>query len=163
MYVHFFLKKCLQDGNNEDDEEEQSFLGQLKSYVLNYSPKPFYYNIAGYNFNLEEIKHGLLRNNLKSPYNYTRSLNGSDERIKLLNEFFDPRVIFVCLDYPECLEQIDSFEGTDEEVLDKELEHFVSELIEQQVSIDLDQNIIQLPKLLQTYIVDFESSEEQIL
>ena len=66
MYIHFFLKKCQQDGNNEE-EEDQGFLGRLQSYVLNYSPKPFFYNIAGYNFNLEEIKHGLLRNNEKSP------------------------------------------------------------------------------------------------
>ena len=45
-------------------------------------------------------------------------MNGNDERIKILSNFFDPRITLVCLDYPECLEQIDSFEGTDEEKLD---------------------------------------------
>ena len=98
--------------------------------MLAYSPKSFYYNIGGFNINLEEIKHGLLRNNEKSPKNYMRSLNAKDERLELLNDFFDPRIVLICLDYPECLELIDSFEGSSEEKLDEELEDFVSNVIE---------------------------------
>lgn len=53
---------------------------KLKSYVLEYSMKPFYYNIGGFNFNLDEIKHGLLRANKKSPNAYLRALSGSDQK-----------------------------------------------------------------------------------
>ena len=95
-----------------------------------YTVKPFYYNIGGYKFSLEEIKHGLLRNNIKSPQNYMRSLASNDERLSLLSDFFDPRIDFVCLDYPECLELIDSFEGSTDEQLESELENFVQNVIE---------------------------------
>jgi len=59
-----------------------------------------------------------------------RSLNAKDERLELLNDFFDPRIVLICIDYPECLELIDSFEGSSEEKLDEELEDFVSNFIE---------------------------------
>ena len=72
-----------------------------------YSPKPFYYNIGGINFNLEEIKHGLLRNNVKGPMNYMRSMNSNDSRLNILKDFSDARICFVCLDYPNLLEHID--------------------------------------------------------
>ena len=51
---------------------------KLKSYVLDYSSKPFYYNIGGVNFNLEEIKHGLLRANKKNPQAYMKTLGWTD-------------------------------------------------------------------------------------
>ena len=130
MYVHNFLKKVFEEGNKEEEGQNQGLLGQITNYVLAYSPKSFYYNIGGFNINLEEIKHGLLRNNEKSPKNYMRSLNAKDERLELLNDFFDPRIVLICLDYPECLELIDSFEGSSEEKLDEELEDFVSNFIE---------------------------------
>ena len=87
-----------------------------------YSPKAFYYNIAGFNFNLEEIKHGLLRNNLKAPANYMRSMNSNDNRLNILKNYIDPRINFVCLDYPSFLEHIDGFDGSSEESLDEALE-----------------------------------------
>jgi len=46
--------------------------------------KNFYYNIAGFNLTLEEIKHGLLRNNVKAPMNYLKSMNANDNRLKIL-------------------------------------------------------------------------------
>jgi hypothetical protein len=147
MYVHMFLKKMHEEGNVEEESQSGGFLGQLKQYVFTYSPKPFYYNICGFNLNLDEIKHGLLRNNQKSPQNYLKSLNNNDERLSLLSDFFDQRIDLICLDYPECLELIDSFEGTTEEKLDEELENFVQNVIESQVNIDLDQNEISLPKV----------------
>jgi len=142
MYIHYFLKKVFEDGNTEEANEGQGILGSIKTYVITYSSKPFYYNIGGSNFTLDEIKHGLLRNNQKSPFNYMRSLGQNDEKTSLLTDFYDPRVNFICLDYPECLEFIDSFEGTDEDKLDDELETFVSNIIEAQVNIDLEQNEI---------------------
>lgn len=109
--------------------------------------KPFYYNIAGYSMNLWELKHGLLRNNRKSPFSYMRSLNQNDERAQLLDNFFDNKILFVCIDYPECVEQIDSFEGTDNEKLDEELDNFVTSVLEFKINIDLDNHMIQIPKV----------------
>jgi hypothetical protein len=59
-----------------------------------------------------------------------------------LSDFFDPRINFICLDYPDCLELIDSFEGENEDKLDEELEKFVLNVIEAQVNIDLEQKEI---------------------
>lgn len=81
----------------------------------------------------------------------------------MLSDFSDPRTLFVCLDYPECLEQIDAFEGADEESLENELNNFVSSILETKIDIDLDQNKISVPKIFKDYAVDFEHSEEQIL
>jgi len=78
--------------------------------VLDYSAKPFYYNISGINFNLEEIKHGILRTNKKSPTAiYMRTLGWSDPKSEIIKDFNDPRVNFVCLDFYEVVEHIDSF------------------------------------------------------
>jgi hypothetical protein len=55
-------------------------MSRFKSYVLDYSSKPFYYNIDDINFNLDEIKHGILRGNKKAPNSYMRILSGSDAK-----------------------------------------------------------------------------------
>lgn len=75
MYIHHFLKKIFEEGPLNEESSPDSggmssgfgFLGSIKQYVFAYSPKPFYYNIGGIQFNLEEIKHGLLRANVKAP------------------------------------------------------------------------------------------------
>ena len=93
-------------------------MGLIKSYVFAYSPKPFYYKIGHHNYTLEEIKHGLLRGNSKPPNFYMRVMGSSDERLDILNDWVDPRVNFVCLDYPNFLEHIDSFDGSSSESLE---------------------------------------------
>lgn len=65
-------------------------------------------------------------------------MNANDERLGLLHDYMDPRILFVCLDYPECLEQIDAFEGTDEETLENELNNYVTSILETKINIDLD-------------------------
>ena len=65
MYVHHFLRMV-----SEGKMGNESMFKKLTSLVLDYSSKPFYYNIGGLNFNLEEIKHGLLRGNKKAPTAY---------------------------------------------------------------------------------------------
>jgi hypothetical protein len=67
-----------------------------------------------------------------------RCFSNSDERLNLLYGFFDTQILFVCLDFPECLEQIDHFSGGDEEELEGELNQFVSSILETKVNIDLD-------------------------
>ena len=160
MYVHHFLRKVYEECSSNEENPNGGLIGSLKSYVFAYSPKPFYYNIGGHNFNLEEIKHGLLRNNQKAPNNYLRSLNGSDKRLDCLRNYSDCRANFVCLDHPDFLEHIDSFS---DDQLEDCLEQFVQEIIEAKVEIDLDEGEITLPKVLETYKSDFGSTDESIL
>jgi hypothetical protein len=72
MYIHYFLKGINEGKGNMGDE---SMFSKLKNYYIDYSSKPFYYKIDDYNFNLDEIKHGILRNNKKSPNAYLKTLN----------------------------------------------------------------------------------------
>ena len=58
-----------------------SVFTKVKGYVWDYSVKKFYYRIAGYDFTLEEIKHGLLRGNHKAPNAYLRTLSATDPRV----------------------------------------------------------------------------------
>jgi hypothetical protein len=37
-----------------------------------------------FNFSLEDIKHGLLRNNKKAPVNYMKTLSSNDDRLNIL-------------------------------------------------------------------------------
>ena len=90
-------------------------------------------------------------------------MNGSDERLKLLSGFEDNRINFVCLDHPDFLEHIDSFDGESEEKLEEGLETFVSEIIEAKVSIDEEEGEIIFPKVLETYKSDFGGTDEGIL
>lgn len=168
MYIHNFLKKIFEEGPlNEESSTENGgissgfgFLGSIKQYVFAYSPKPFYYNIGGIQFNLEEIKHGLLRANVKAPQNYRPSLSSNDFRLNILNGYKDPRILFVCEDYPNIPKHMDSFDGSSEDKLDKDLDEFVSLLVNHKVNIDLDQGEITLPKIVEAYFNDFGGTEE---
>ena len=114
MYVHHFLKKLKEEAQQDQDDgnANQGYLGSLKQYMFSFSPKPFYYNIGGENLSLEEMKHGLLRNNVKAPMFYMRSMSSNDQRLNLLKNHWDPRINFVCLDYATFLEHIDPIEGS---------------------------------------------------
>jgi hypothetical protein len=65
---------------SEGKGQIQSMLSKLKSMVFDYSSKPFFYTISGMNFNLDEVKHGLLRGNKKNPTAYMKSLGWNDPR-----------------------------------------------------------------------------------
>jgi Protein of unknown function, DUF547 len=82
MYIHHFIRMV----NEGKIGEGQSLFGKLKSYVFDYSSKPFYYNISHYNFSLDEIKHGLIRGNKRSPLAYMKTLNKHDEKAQLLSD-----------------------------------------------------------------------------
>ena len=62
MYIHNFLKRVLED----EAKNKKSFIDSVLSKFRN-SDKAFYYNIGGTNFTMDEIKHGILRNNMKAP------------------------------------------------------------------------------------------------
>jgi hypothetical protein len=164
MYVHHFLKKVQEEGNQQDEiQQKPGYFGYVKNYVFSFSPKPFYYNIGGDNYSLEELKHGLLRNNIKAPLFYMRSLGSNDQRLNLLRNHWDPRINFVCLDYPTFLEHIDPLDGSSAEALDEDLDKFVSEIVNAKVNIDTDQGSITLPQVMDDYRADFGGSDDKLL
>ena len=81
----------------------------------------------------------------------------------MLKGYSDPRILFVCLDHPDCLELIDAFEGASDERLDVELENFTKTALESRVAVNLQEGKIIIPKALQTYANDFEGGEPQII
>lgn len=50
------------------------------------------------------------------------ALKSNDTKLEILKDFNDPRINFVCLDYPNFLEHIDPFDGSSEDKLDECLE-----------------------------------------
>jgi hypothetical protein len=53
-----------------------------------------------------------------APDNYFQSINQNDDKLQILDDFFDPRILFVCLDYPQMTELTEDFQATNEEELD---------------------------------------------
>lgn len=120
----------------------------------NFRRKPFFYCIGGLNFTLDEIKHGILRGNKRSPHSYIhRSLSWGDPKSQFVKDLNDGRMNFVCQDFPDIVEHTDSFES--EEDLNERLDSFVSEILNAKVNVDTIQSEITLPKLLSTYKYDF--------
>ena len=156
MYIHCLLKSL-----NEDGAPKKGLLSSLKSYVWRAPAKPFKYCINAMDFSLEELKHGVLRSNKRSPGAFFKTLSAGDRRCQLLNHNYDPRVNFVALDMPELPEQIECFENG--EVIDKKLRDFVSEYLSGKVTIDAMNGEISLPKILETYREDFGGSDEKIV
>ena len=116
--------------------------------------KPFFYCIGGLNFTLDEIKHGILRGNKRSPHSYIhRALSWGDPKAQYIKELNDGRINFVCSDFPDIVEHTDSF--TSEDSLNDSLDQFVSEILNAKVNIDTIQGEITLPKVLNTYKYDF--------
>ena len=106
----------------------------LSNLNILYSAKPFFYNISGLNFSLDDIKHGLLRGNRKSPLAYFRALSWNDPKLQIIKDLNDSRINFVCLDFPDLVEHLDNFPS--EEDLTEKLDEYVSEIINAKVNVD---------------------------
>jgi len=60
-----------------------------------------------------------------------RSLSPNDEKLNMLGPIpFDNRILFVCMDFPDFVEHIDTFSGN---VLDQCLDLFVCEILNAKV------------------------------
>jgi hypothetical protein len=81
MYIHNFLT-CAQ--------EDVNIFYVIKKKILDLTPwgqnkeKPFFYNIAGSNYTLDEIKHGMLRYNQNKPGSWSPTLNATDPKCQHL-------------------------------------------------------------------------------
>lgn len=87
MYIHYFLKTVHE--SYKAKKQRSSLYAKFLSYWFDEPAKPFYYNIAGHNFTLEDIKHGLLRKNRRKPFKLFPHLKSNDSRILLLTKVRD--------------------------------------------------------------------------
>ena len=133
-------------------------LCEVKSGWLSNPADGFYYSLSYNNYTLREIKHGVLRGNRKPPGGYTRVLYAGDPR-NMLPNYNDPRVLLICKDYPSPLVNIIDFFDRSEEILDYKTEEFCN----REVCLNLAIDELILPKIFQTYMQDFGSTEEQML
>mmetsp|Transcript_32843 Transcript_32843/g.32185 ORF Transcript_32843/g.32185 Transcript_32843/m.32185 type:complete len:105 (-) Transcript_32843:301-615(-) len=104
MYLHFFLKY---GSEYEEEEEEKSSFSNILTYFWPNSTDNFFYNIGGYMFTLDQLKHGLLRGNKKPPYSFFRTLSDRDDRANILDKLSDPRILFVCFDKGQVPESVE--------------------------------------------------------
>jgi NIMA (never in mitosis gene a)-related kinase len=118
----------------------------------------FYYNIAGQNFTLRELKHGVLRGNRKPPDAYTRVFSANDPRCYLPNTN-DPRVLIVCSDPPVPLGPLLDFSAGLEAVLDAQAEEYCN----REVCLNTSTGELTLPRLFETYYYDFGNSDRELL
>ena len=58
--------------------------------------KPFYYNIAGDDYTIDDIKHGMLRGNYAKPGHIMRVLSQSDAKTRVLPRVSDNYQSLVC-------------------------------------------------------------------
>ena len=91
MYIHSFLRYM---NNFRERENGGGMLSTILSYVWSNSDN-FYYNIGGYEYTLDELKHGLLRGNKKKPGSFFRTLGKRDERSLVLDGLSDPKILFL--------------------------------------------------------------------
>lgn len=112
------------------------------------------------NFSLDELKHGVLRGNKKTPGAMFRFFGTSDKR-NILPGNEEPRIHFLALDYPEIPEQIEIFkEGCD---FSNMLDNLCREYINKTVCFDDYNGELVLPIILQTYLTDFANSESDLV
>ena len=90
-------------------------------------------------------------------------MNPNDYRLNILEEFQDPRIIFVCLDYPDCPVLLEPFEGSTAQKLDLELDSFLTSALENSFEINMTHGYILLSKTFQIYNMDFNGDMNTIL
>ena len=75
----------------------------------------------------------------------------------------DPRLNFICLDFPDFVEHIQVIAGEDQEELYESLNTFVNEIINAKVTINVVHGEFAVPRLMETYKDDFGGTDENLL
>lgn len=161
MYIHCYLKNLK--SHQDEVGESASMFSNLKNFMWRKKQAlPFFYWIGGYNFTLEELKHGVLRSNRKKPGAILRTLNVNEARSQFIpDERYDQRILFLCLDLPQVMEHIECFDDPD--TMDEKLNFYLKEYLNWKVEFDTFNNEITLPSILETYYSDFGGTDEWIL
>ena len=75
----------------------------------------------------------------------------------------DPRINFICLDFPDFVEHIQVISGDSQKELYESLDNFVGEIINAKVTINETHGELAVPKLMETYKDDFGGTDETLL
>ena len=75
----------------------------------------------------------------------------------------DPRVLFVCLDYPDFIEHVQAISCSNKDELSESLDSFVSQIINAKVEINVINREIKVPRLFETYASDFGTDQRAVL
>ena len=158
MYIHCYLKNLK--SHQDEVGESASMFSNLKNFMWRKKQAlPFFYCIGGYNFTLEELKHGVLRSNRKKPGAILRTLNTNEARSQFIpDDRYDQRILFLCLDLPQVMEHIECFDDPD--TMDEKLNFYLKEYLNCKVEFDTFNNEITLPSIFQTYYSDFGGTDE---
>ena len=121
MYVHMFCK-TISEGKQAD--QDCGMIGRVQNFLQTRKEKPFYYKIASEDYTLDDIKHGMLRGNRPKPGHYMKTLSANDPKTRIMPQVSqtfsrtthlsifsqqitkDPRINFICLEFPDFVEHI---------------------------------------------------------
>jgi hypothetical protein len=119
------------------------------------------YEIGGFRFSLNEIEHGLLRNNRRLPYRLFRPLRKKDPRIEFTVTPFDPRIHFALVCGARSCPPIGFYEA---EQIDFQLQLAAMSFINSpQVKILIHEGTVLISMIFKWYKVDFGGSDRGLL
>ena len=107
----------------------------------------------------------MLRGNKKRPGNCFGTLSYSDPKTLLLPSMIhkDPRINFICLDFPDFIEHIDVILGEDQDQLNQSLNEYVCEIINAKVVVKPITDEFSVPGLILRYREDFGGTDQSII
>lgn len=117
-----------------------------------------YYNIGGFLFRMEDIYHGVLRNNSKHPKIQTKMFDESDRRSCFALKDIDPRIHFALNDMDHT-----TFYEYHADAIDEEL-RIVAELYcksNERIYVNGNKNMVIFPKFMRTYLTDFTTNNDK--
>jgi len=118
------------------------------------------YIISGHKFSLNELEHGVLRGNRRSPGSLFRPFGSSDPRLEIAPGLFDPRIHFALNCGAKSCPPIKVYNPTNvDEALTMAAEAFCSE----EVQINLQSGEATLSKLFDWYFTDFGQNIPEVL
>jgi len=122
----------------------------------------FFYIIEDMKFTLDDIKHGILRGNRKSPKAYLfRSFGEKDPR-KLLGSLktSDPRITLLLEEHESIPLKLETYASND---VDEKLDKFCLEFLAKYTIFNPKEREIMLPEVFKEYKEDFGSTPTEII
>jgi len=120
----------------------------------------FFYNIGDMNFTLDDIKHGILRGNKKSPNSYLFKSFGEKDLRNQIVQISDPRIVLLFQDDGSLPKKLEGYTGKD---VDEKLDKLCNEFLATYVIFNPNEGEILLPAVFKNYKEDFGSTPADII
>jgi hypothetical protein len=119
------------------------------------------YEIGGFHFSLNQIEHGLLRNNRRHPFRLFRPFREKDPRLEFAITPFDPRIHFALVCGARSCPPIGFYEA---EQIDFQLQLAATSFINSpQVKFLPQEGTVLISMIFKWYKVDFGGSDRELL